>query len=179
MKITMVLGSPRLDSISSKMAMRFAEGARENGHEIVTYNINEMDVMGCQGCGLCRKYDKNCVVEDDLADYFADLWGSDVLVVTAPNYYSHVAGPMITFMNRHYCLFDKDKQPRFHEAKKLYAFFAQGAPEGFERYMPNYEWYTGVFEKFNMNLEKMLICGGNSNVDAFIEAAYQEGKKLG
>lgn len=178
MKITIVLGSPRLESISTKMAQEFARGAQENGHEIVTYNINEMDVMGCQGCGLCRKYNSDCVVEDDLADYFADLWESDVLVITAPNYYSHVAGPMITFMNRHYCLFDKEKQPRFKESKKLFAFFAQGAPEGFERYMPNYEWYIGTFTQKNMELGKMLICGGNSNVDAFLEEAYQAGKNL-
>lgn len=178
MKITMVLGSPREESISSKMARRFAEGAQENGHEVVTYNINEMDVIGCQACGLCRKYDQDCVVEDDMADYFTDMWESDVLVVSAPNYYSHVVGPMITFMNRHYCLMDKDKQPRIKDPKKLYAFFAQGAPEGFERYMPNYEWYTGVFEKFKFNLKKMLICGGNSDVEAFTQEAYLLGKSL-
>lgn len=178
MKITMVLGSPRQDSISTKMAMKFAEGAQENGHEVVTYNINEMDVMGCQACGLCRKYDQDCVLEDDLADYFVDMWESDVLVITSPNYYSHPVGPMITFMNRHYCLMDKEKQPRIKDTKKLYAFFAQGAPEGFERYKPNYEWYTGVFEKFNFNLEKMLICGGNSDVEDFVEEAYKAGKLL-
>lgn len=178
MKITMVLGSPRIGSISSRMAMKFAEGAAENGHQVVTYNINEMDVMGCQGCGLCRKYSTDCVVEDDLAEYFVDLHDSDVLVVAAPNYYSHVAGPMITFLNRHYCLMDKEKNPKFTEPKKLFGFFAQGAPEGFERYMPNYEWYTGVFEKFNIPLEKMLICGGNSDVEAFVEEAYQAGKNL-
>ncbi len=178
MKITMVLGSPRAESISTKMAMAFAKGAQENGHEVISYNINEMDVMGCQGCGLCRKYDTDCVVEDDLADYFASLWESDALVITAPNYYSHVAGPMITFMNRHYCLFDKDKQPRFDTAKKLYAFFAQGAPEGFERYMPNYDWYIGTFTQKKMDLEKMLICGGNSDVEAFVQEAYEAGKAL-
>lgn len=178
MKITMVLGSPREESISTKMAMRFAEGAMENGHEVKTYNINEMDVMGCQACGCCRKFDTDCAVEDDMADYFEDLWESDALVVTAPNYYSYVAGPMITFMNRHYCLCDKDKNPRFTEPKKIYGFFAQGAPEGFERYMPNYEWYMGVFEKLGFTLENMIIAGGNSDFDAMYEAAYEAGIAL-
>lgn len=178
MKITMVLGSPRAESISTKMAMAFAEGVQENGHEVIIYNINEMEVMGCQGCGLCRKYEKDCVIEDDLSDYFNDLWESDVLVITSPNYYAHPAGPMITFMNRHYCLFDKEKHPRFQETKKLYAFFAQGAPEGYEKYMPNYEWYISKFTQNNMDLEKMLICGGNSDASAFMEEAYQAGKSL-
>lgn len=178
MKITMVLGSPREDSISTKMAESFAKGAEENGHEIVTYKINEMDVMGCQACGCCRKYDTDCVIEDDLEEYFEDLRESGALVVTAPNYYSQVAGPMITFMNRHYCLMDKDKNPRLEYTKKVYGFFAQGAPEGFERYMPNYEWYMSTFTTKNMELGKLLICGGNSDVEAFIKEAYELGKKL-
>ena len=178
MKITMVLGSPRENSISTQMAERFADGARENGHEVVTYKINEMDVMGCQGCGCCRKYDSDCVIEDDLEGYFEDLRESGALVVTAPNYYSQIAGPMITFMNRHYCLMDKDKNPRLEDTKKVYGFFAQGAPEGFERYMPNYEWYMSTFTTKNMELGKMLICGGNSDVESFLEEAYQAGKAL-
>jgi len=178
MKITIVLGSPRIESISNGMAMKFAEGAQENGHEVVTYNINEMDVMGCQGCGLCRKYDKDCVIEDDLSDYFNDLWESDVLVITSPNYYAHPVGPMITFMNRHYCLWDTEKNPRIKETKKFFAFFAQGAPEGYEKYMPNYDWYISKFTQNNLELEKILICGGNSDVDTFMEEAYQAGKAL-
>lgn len=178
MKVTMVLGSPRDESISTKLAMRFADGAKENGHEVKIYNINEMEVMGCQACGCCRKYDTDCVVEDDLADYFEDLKHSSVLVVTSPNYYSYVTGPMITFMNRHYCLLDKDKNPRIQETKSLYGFFAQGAPEGFERYIPNYEWYLGVFQKMNMKLVKQIVAGGNSNYEALYEDAYIAGKNL-
>ncbi len=101
-----------------------------------------------------------------------------MLVIAAPNYYSHVAGPMITFMNRHYSLFDKEKWPGFSEPKKLYAFFAHGATEGFERYMRDYYWYIGTFTQKKMDLEKMLICEGNSDVDAFVQEAYQVGKTL-
>lgn len=174
----MVLGSPREDSISAKMAEQFAKGAQENGHEVVTYQINQMDVMGCQACGCCRKHDVDCIVEDDMQDYFKDLRESGALVITAPNYYSHVAGPMITFMNRHYCLLDKEKKPRLEDTKKVYGFFAQGAPEGFERYMPNYEWYMSTFTSKNMELGEMLICGGDSDVDEFLAKAYEAGKAL-
>ena len=69
------------------MAERFAEGAAENGHEVVTYKINEMEVLGCQACGCRRKYDTDCVLEDDMEGYFEDLRDSEVLVVTSPNYY--------------------------------------------------------------------------------------------
>lgn len=178
MKITMVLGSPRKDSISTSIAMSFADGAREAGHEVKIYNVNELDMMGCQACGSCRKYDTDCVVEDDMREYFKDLRQSGALVITSPNYYSQIAGPMITFMNRHYCLLDKEKNPRLEDCKKLFAFFAQGAPEGYERYIPNYEWYISTFTSKNMELVKYIAAGAGSDVEAMRNEAYEEGKAL-
>lgn len=178
MKITMVLGSPREKSISTQLAMSFADGAKEAGHDIKIYNINEMDIMGCQACGCCRKYDMDCVAEDDMQDYFKDLRQSGALVITSPNYYSQVTGPMITFMNRHYCMMDKDKNPRLSDVKKLYAFFAQGAPENYEKYIPNYEWYVGTFTSKNMELVKQIVAGGDSDMDLLLKEAYEAGKAL-
>lgn len=178
MKITMVLGSPRKDSISTSIAMSFADGAREAGHEVKIYNVNELDMMGCQACGSCRKYDTDCVVEDDMREYFKDLHQSGALVITSPNYYSQIAGPMITFMNRHYCLLDKEKNPRLKDCKKLFAFFAQGAPEGYERYIPNYEWYISTFTSKNMELVKCIAAGAGSDVEAMKNEAYEAGKAL-
>lgn len=178
MKIIMVLGSPRNESISTRLAMRFADGAKEAGHEIKIYNINDMNVKGCQGCGVCRKSDSTCVVADDLKEYFNELNGAEAVVIASPNYYSHPIGPMITFMNRHYCLMNAAKEPRIKEAKKLFAFFAQGAPENLEKYLPNYEWYTSVFGRMNINLEKQIIAGGDSNIDALLDEAYKMGKML-
>ncbi|MDO4485392.1 MAG: flavodoxin family protein [Bacillota bacterium] len=178
MKITMVLGSPREDSVSTKLAMRFAEGAEESGHEIKIYKVNEMEMLGCQACGCCRRHDTDCVIEDDLTGYFEDLRESGALVITSPNYYSQVTGPMITFMNRHYCLMDKDRKPRLVDRKKLYAFFAQGAQEGYEKYIPNYEWYVGTFTSKNMELVKQITAGGDSDVDAMCAEAYEAGKSL-
>ncbi|MCE2604197.1 NAD(P)H-dependent oxidoreductase, partial [Pseudomonas aeruginosa] len=66
MKITAVLGSPRDASISTRIAMRAIKGARDAGHKVKIYNVNEMDILGCHGCGCCRKYDTGCVIEDGM-----------------------------------------------------------------------------------------------------------------
>ena len=172
MKITMVLGSPRSNSISTQLAMRFADGAKEAGHDVSIYNINEMDIMGCQACGCCRKYDTDCVIDDDMEGYFKELRESGALVITSPNYYSQIAGPMITFMNRHYCLLDKDRNPRLEDRKKLFAFFAQGAPEGNEKYISNYEWYKETLTTYNIEILKMITAGGNSDMVSMLREAY-------
>ena len=181
MKITAVLGSPRDASVSTRIAMRLIEGARDAGHKVKIHKINEMDILGCHGCGCCRKYDTDCVIEDDMEEYFKDLRESEALILTSPNYYSHVAGPMITFMNRHYCLLDKDKNPRLPREIKLVCVFAQGAPAGYEKYLPNYDWYISTFTAKNMELAGQIIAGGDSDVSEegeIMTKAYALGKSL-
>lgn len=181
MKITAVLGSPRDASVSTRIAMRLIEGARNAGHKVKIYNVNEMDILGCHGCGCCRKYDTDCVIEDDMEEYFKDLRESGALILTSPNYYSQVVGPMITFMNRHYCLSDKDKNPRLEQKIKLVGIFAQGAPAGYEKYLPNYDWYISTFTSKNMELAGQIIAGGDSDVSdegEIMTKAYELGKSL-
>lgn len=181
MKITVVLGSPRKDSISTKIAMDVIKGAKESGHEIVTYKIEDMDMLGCQACGCCRKYDSDCVIEDDLQGYFKDLRESGALIVASPNYYSQVIGPMITFMNRHYCLLDKEKKSRIQPGIKLIGIFAQGAPAGYEKYQTNYDWYLGTFLGKDMELAGKIIAGGDSDTSEggkIRQDAYVLGKGL-
>ena len=47
MKVVAVLGSPRANSNSSALARRVLEGAQAAGHEIVVYEINQMNIRGC------------------------------------------------------------------------------------------------------------------------------------
>lgn len=181
MKITTVLGSPREESVSTRIAMKVLEGAREAGHEVKIFHVNEMELMGCQGCGCCRKYDRDCVIEDDMEEYFKELRKSGALVITSPNYYSQIAGPMITFMNRHYCLSDKDRKSRLQPGIKLIGIFAQGAPENYEKYLENYDWYLGTFLTKDMELAGRIIAGGDSDVSdegEIMKKAYELGKTL-
>ncbi len=181
MKITAVLGSPRDESISTRIAMRLIEGARNAGHKVKIYRVHDMEINGCYGCGCCRKYDTDCVIEDDMEEYFKDLRESSALIVTSPNYYSQVAGPMITFMNRHYCLSDKDRKSRLQPGIKLVGIFAQGAPADYEKYLPNYDWYLSTFLSKDMVLAGRIIAGGDSDLSedgALLTNAYELGKNL-
>lgn len=180
MKVTIVLGSPKENSISSKIAMEVANGAKAVGHEVKVHRINDMDIMGCQACGSCRKHGVDCVIEDDMADYFSDLRESDALVVASPNYYSQPTGPMITFMNRHYCLSDKDKKSRIKPGIKLLGVFAQGAPADYEKYQANYDWYLNTFVSKDMALIGKIIAGGDSDTgkdSQIMKQAFDLGKK--
>jgi len=65
MKVIGVLGSPRSNGYSSTIARRVLDGARAAGHEVVIYEINKMNVRGCQACRACKDNGVDCILDDD------------------------------------------------------------------------------------------------------------------
>ena len=180
MKIVAMLGSPRELGNSSTVARRVLDGARDAGHEVVVYELNGMNVRGCQGCGYCKDNDADCIVDDDLKPYWKDLHEAGALIVSAPNYASQVCGPMITYMNRHYSLLDRDWKVRVHPGIKLVGVFSQGQSD-VTKYADNYAWYLGDFQNRNMQLVDTLVhCRGMGTDmdDPIMKRAYEIGKSL-
>lgn len=180
MKVVAVLGSPREDGNSAVLEREVLRGAKDAGSETVVYEIDKMDVRGCRGCNFCRKNSVDCCREDDLQKYWKDLHECGALIVSSPNYYSQVVGPMITFMDRHYCLMDAEGGKRLEPGKKIVGVFAQGNSDA-ETYRKQYEWYLGVFEKYGMENAGLLVCAGKNPVSAnheLMQRAYRLGKSL-
>jgi multimeric flavodoxin WrbA len=180
MKVVAVLGSPHKEGPSSTLAREVLRGAQDAGHEIVVYEINEMNVRGCQGCRYCKEHDADCIVEDDLRPYWNELHGAGALVVSAPNYASQVCGPMITYMNRHYCLLDKDWKVRIHPGIKLIGVFSQGNPDA-AGYLPQYNWFLGDFQNRAMQLVDTIVHTRELSFapgSELMERAYRAGRGL-
>lgn len=178
MKILVVLGSVREGSVSKKVAQSLIDGAKSKGAEVVVYDAYNMNVKGCMGCGSCRKNGTDCVIQDDMQAYYKDLHTCEALVLTAPNYYSQVAGHMITFMNRHYCMNNADRTSRLKQGIKLVGIFSQGAPQDYPKYLPNYEWYLNTFISKGMDLIANINVGGNSDLNQVCQKAYHIGETL-
>ena len=180
MKVIAVLGSPHKEGPSSTLAREVLRGAADAGHEVKVYEINEMNVKGCQGCRYCKEHDVDCIVQDDLLPYWQDLHTCGALVVSAPNYASQVAGPMITYMNRHYCLLDRDWKVRVHPGIKLVGVFSQGNGDP-ATYTAQYNWFLGDFQNRDMVLVDTLVHAGNQPLTPHAELmqrAYQIGCDL-
>lgn len=163
MKIIFAYGSTRPASASARVLNAMAESARAAGHTVVSYDLTG-PMMGCRGCGGCRKTGGNCVQQDILESYFGELFTADHLVVSAPMYMGQAAGQAITFMNRHYCLKDKDKQNRLPAGKKVTVVYAQGAPEDHPGYQPAQDWLLGCFVRYGLEAGEKKVIGGNSDL---------------
>lgn len=178
MKLVAVLGSPHPNGPSSTLAKEVIRGAKEAGWEISLYEIESMRVRGCQGCRVCKQKGIDCVVKDDLTPYWKDLHTCDALLVSSPNYASTVTGPMITYMNRHYCLLDENWQPRINPGIKLIGVFAQGAQDA-SLYQKNYEWFLHDFENRGMVLQHMFVhTGGGPATEDERKRAFEAGYTL-
>lgn len=160
MKVIAVTGSPEKTGYTNTLINAFCDSARQAGHEIVHYDVNAMYLRGCQSCKACKKADLTyCVIKDDLRPYWQDLQQAGALIVGAPNYASNVCGPMITYMNRHYCLIGEDLQVRHPLPIKLIGVFSQGRPDA-STYRDVYTWYLSDFERRGMTLIDLLIHTG-------------------
>lgn len=87
---------------------------------------------------------------------------------------------MITFMNRHYCLLDKDWKVRVHPGIKLVGVFSQGNGNP-ETHRAQYNWYLGDFQNRDMVLVDTLIHTGRQLLTPegkLMRRAYTIGKNL-
>ena len=159
MKVLGILGSPHADGPSSSLAREVLRGAEEAGHEVKIYSLKDMNIRGCQACGYCKAHWCDCILEDDLKPYWRDLQECGALVLAAPNYCGQISGPMITYMNRHYCLMmmaDGKGIPRIHPGIQVIGVFSQGNADT-DAYRKAYDWYLHDFEARRMQVRDILI----------------------
>ena len=181
MKAIVVYGSNRSNSTSKAVVTKVLEGAKAAGYdEIIEFDSMKMNFKGCINCATCKKNGIDCILNDDLKDFFKEIHTADALIVSSPNYMSSIAGPMITFMNRHCCMKDKDGNSRLGKDVKLISVYSQGAPVELEQYEKNYEWYhkclLGMGYK---DAGKFVVRGPMPAEDAEIwKAAFEAGKAL-
>ena len=176
-----VLGSTRPGSVSHQVANQVIAGAKSAGYQVLEYHINELDFKGCLGCGACRKMGKDCIQKDGLTPILSALHQGDALLVSAPNYYSQVSGQMIAFLNRLYCMKNADRTNRLPAGKKLITIFSQGAPEGYPKYQPTYEWYNNCLVSQGLELAGTINVGGDSDLSPngdLMQRAYRLGAEL-
>ena len=102
MNITILNGSPRRGGNTEIMAMEFAKGANEAGHETKIINLAEKKVAGCLGCQYCFKNNGTCIQKDDMADILAELDKTDLVVFASPIYWFDITAQLKATIARMY-----------------------------------------------------------------------------
>lgn len=102
MNILVLKSSGNKNGSSNMLADEFTRGARENGHNVVAYDIFRADIRPCLGCGRCGM-NGPCVQKDDYENTVKDLIkGCDMLVFAMPVYYYNWPSKLKTVIDRFY-----------------------------------------------------------------------------
>lgn len=133
MKIVCIKGSPRVNGNSSRLADYFLKNfSSEN--EIKTFNLNQLNYRGCQGCRKCLTDAEKCIINDDLQEVLEAVRESDVLVLASGIYYGELTSQAKGFIDRTYSFNVPDfiTNPNFsrlESGKCLVMVLAQGHPD--------------------------------------------------
>jgi len=104
-KITILLGSPRKNGNSAVLAEQLAEGARDAGGDVRFFNLHEMGIGPCKGCGSCQDPPgSGCVLDDGMREIYQRIIGSDAVVFASPVYWFSVSAQTKTAIDRLYAV---------------------------------------------------------------------------
>lgn len=101
MEITVIEGSPHVKGASSALAERFAEGAREIGHNVEVIVVPRLKIGACRACNACGTSGP-CIQQDDMAGVRSRILASDVVVFVTPNYFCGMTSQLKTVIDRFY-----------------------------------------------------------------------------
>jgi len=108
--IVLLSGSPRKGGNTDRLAAAFKKGAEEAGKTVTLFQVAELHLSGCLGCGYCFTEKGVCVQEDDMRYILDALKKADTLVLASPIYYFSVTAQLKLAIDRTFALMS-DKPP--------------------------------------------------------------------
>lgn len=124
-KLTILTGSHRRNSISTKLAERFAD--RFSGWKITTIDTAVLNIADCTACNACAADQGNCVFKDDFDKVLPAVLYCDLIAAASPVYFSSFPSRMIRFFDRFQMLFNLEDKSGIPE-KRSALILTGGAP---------------------------------------------------
>ena len=175
-KVLVISTSLRHNSNSDLLAQRFAQGAREAGHEVELISLRGKDLRFCNGCMACLKAPR-CVIQDDANAIVEKMGAAEVICFATPVYYYEMSGQMKTLLDRANSLYSAD-----YRFRDIYLLTASAEEEDSASDGPinGLGGWIACFPKARL---AGVVRGGAANAPGEmapekLNAAYELGKKL-
>lgn len=99
MKVVLVNGSPREKGCTYTALCEAKKVFEENGIEAEIFWVGNKPIIGCIGCGACRKLGK-CAFEDTVNRFTELAASADGFIFGTPVHYAAGSGAITSFMDR-------------------------------------------------------------------------------
>lgn len=104
MKIVLLQGSPNKNGSTNILAENFTKGAKEAGHDVIRFDVADMNIKSCTGCVACG-YEGPCVQKDDNEKIKKAILSADMIVFATPLYYYGMSAQLKTVVDR-FCAYN-------------------------------------------------------------------------
>jgi multimeric flavodoxin WrbA len=101
-RITGIVGSPRLKKNTDALVQRALDGCRSKGAVVETIYLNKLEIKPCQAHKV--QDGKGCIIRDGMDAVYEIFEASDGLVLGTPVFYNSVSSQMKLMIDRSYCL---------------------------------------------------------------------------
>lgn len=183
-KIVIFNGSPRKQGGVSQILNKIEDGANEAGAQVKIYDLNRLDIKGCQGCMYCKT--KNvpvCCQRDYLQTMYEDIQDADIIVIGSPIYMYHISGQLQVWVNRLYPLVDIHHNP-LAKGKKLITVYSQGSSIN-DLFKGEMDYFRGIMDIMGWEeIERIINTNSVSTTrpskvsSEILNKAYEVGKSL-
>jgi multimeric flavodoxin WrbA len=100
MQLVAVNGSPHgAQGGTARIAAWLFEECRRHGVSIVEYNLTDLAIHHCNGCGHCMNQG-SCIIDDDVRSIHEAWSRADLIVWVCPTHVFHVTSIMKAFVDR-------------------------------------------------------------------------------
>lgn len=99
MKIIAFNGSPRIEGNTEILLKECLKPAYEAGHEVVLFNLNQMDIKPCQDCGGCSLTGR-CIIDDDMAKIYDAIREGQRFILASPVFFSGLSAQAKAMIDR-------------------------------------------------------------------------------
>lgn len=119
------MGSPCIDGNASLLLDAVLDGAKSMGAEVERFNVTEMEINPCDGCGECDSAAECHRFRDDMTKIYARIRQVDALVLSSPIYFMSVSAQLKALIDRCQCFWAE----RYIIGRRVYE--GRRRPKGF------------------------------------------------
>jgi multimeric flavodoxin WrbA len=101
LKAVAIVGSPRKNGNTERLARHTLKAIAEEGLETELISLAGMDIRPCTACMVCRESgEEKCPIDDDLMPLYWKIREADAVILAAPVYYGSATALLKAFMER-------------------------------------------------------------------------------
>ena len=191
-KILVLNGSPRPNGNTSALISSFTKGAESADAEVLQFDLHRMEIHPCLGC-YCggRSKEFPCVQIDEMQEIYRAFHEADVICFASPLYFWTISSKIKAFIERFYCIAEKDDNPPFGRYEKYpikdCALLMTAADDFFWTFEQAVSYYKfALINYIGFHDKGMLLVGGCGDTNgkpqidktSHLKEAYEFGRNL-